>query len=36
MEKFEILQELPECDTETGSEQVLLGGARRGSPQPFG
>ena len=23
--KFEILQELPKCDTETGSEQMLLG-----------
>ena len=24
MEKFEILQELPKCDTETWSEQMLL------------
>ena len=23
-EKFEILQELPKCDTETGSEEMLL------------
>ena len=24
MKKFEILQELPKCDTETPSEQMLL------------
>ena len=24
MKKLEILQELPKCDTETGSEQMLL------------
>ena len=24
MKKFEILQELPKCDTETWSEQMLL------------
>ena len=25
MKKYETLQELPECDTETGSKQMLLG-----------
>ena len=25
MKKFEILRELPKCDTKTGSEQMLLG-----------
>ena len=25
MKKYEILQELPQCDTETQSEQILIG-----------
>ena len=34
MKKFEVLQELPNCDAETWSEQILLGknGANRLAP----
>ena len=35
MKKAEILHELPKCDTETRSEQMLLGKLNAGLPQTF-